>query len=111
MQQKYRTISHNLSYHYAHNARRLFLTTAALFVLSFVVYVFFTVTTISSSFAYDHVNREIKDTESSIANLEADRIAGMKSVDLAFAKDRGFVEVSPTRYISKNAQTERFSLR
>lgn len=72
---------------------------------------FFTVTTISSSFSYDHVNKEVSNTESRIADLEAERIARMKSVDLSFAKDRGFVEVAPTRYIAKNSKSERFSLR
>lgn len=72
---------------------------------------FFTVSSLSSGVAYQQISKQIKNSESRIAELEADRIARMKSVDLSFARDRGFVEVSPTRYISKNTETERFSLR
>lgn len=107
----YRTLTSSLSYWYIRNAKRCVLSTFAVFLLSFVAYMFFTVTTISASFAYDHVNKEISNTESRIADLEAERIARMKSVDLSFAKDRGFIEVAPTRYIAKNSKAERFSLR
>ncbi len=111
MQQKYRTVTNNLSYWFVYNNRRCFLTAALLLMFSIVVYMFFTVTAISSSFAFDYINKEVKASESRIAQLEADRIARMKSVDIAFAKDRGFIEVAPTRYISKNSQSERFTLR
>ncbi len=110
MQQKYRTITNNLSYYYAHNAKMFLLTVGALFLFSFIVYMFFTVTTISTTFAYGQISKEIKNSESRIANLEAERIARMKAVDLSYAKDRGFVDITPTRYISKNSQTERFTL-
>lgn len=111
MQQKYRTTTYALSYWYAQHARRTFMLTLTIFLVSFAAYMFFVVSSLSSGVAYQQVNREIKNTESSIAQLEADRIARMKSVDLSFARDRGFVEVSPTRYIARNDKAERFSLR
>ncbi len=111
MKQKFNKTSHNISYWYARHARSTFLATSVVFSFSFMVYMFFTVSSLSSGVAFQHITSQIKSTESRIADLEAGRIARMKSVDLSFARDRGFIEVSPTRYISKNQSTERFSLR
>lgn len=96
---------------YAQNARTVFTVMLAILIASFASYMFFMVSSLSSGVAYQKVRREIANTESRIANLEAERIARMKAVDLAFAKDRGFVEVSPTRYIAYAAATEKFTMR
>jgi hypothetical protein len=111
MQQNIKTTTYNLSFYYMRHARMMFMTTAVLFAFSFLIYMFFTVSSLSSGVVHQQVSRQIKNSESRIAQLEAERIARMKSVDLSFARDRGFIEVSPTRYISENTQTERFSLR
>lgn len=111
MQQNIKTTTYNLSYYYMRNARMIFMTTAVLFLFSFLVYIFFTVSSLSSSVVHQQISRQINNSESRIAQLEAERIARMKSVDLSFAEDKGFMKVSPTRYISENTKTERFTLR
>lgn len=100
-----------LNFWYVQNARTVFSVTLAILVASFAAYMFFMVSSLSSGFAYQQVKRDIANTESRIANLEAERIARMKAVDLAFAKERGFIEVSPTRYIASAASTEKFTMR
>lgn len=100
-----------LNYWYAQNARTVFSVMLATLVVSFAAYMFFMVSSLSSGVAYQQVRRDIANAESRIANLEAERIARMKSVDLAFAKDRGFIEVTPTRYIASTAGTEKFTMR
>jgi uncharacterized membrane protein (DUF4010 family) len=100
-----------LNYWYAQNARTVFSVMLAVLVASFAAYMFFMVSSLSSGVAYQQVRRDIANAESRIANLEAERIARMKAVDLAFAKDRGFIEVTPTRYIASTAGTEKFTMR
>lgn len=100
-----------LNYWYALNARTVFSVVLAVLVASFAAYMFFMVSSLSSGVAYQQVRRDIANAESRIANLEAERIARMKAVDLAFAKDRGFIEVTPTRYIASTAGTEKFTMR
>ncbi len=96
---------------YAQNARTCFMVMLAVLIASFAAYMFFMVSSLSSGFAYQQIRRDIANTESRIADLEAERIARMKVVDLAFAKERGFIEVSPTRYIASAASAERFTMR
>lgn len=100
-----------LNYWYAQNARTVFTVMLAILIASFAAYMFFMVSSLSSGVAYQQVRRDIANAESRIANLEAERIARMKAVDLSFAKDRGFIEVSPTRYIASNGTIEKFSMR
>lgn len=100
-----------LNYWYAQNARTVFMVMLMTLFVSFAAYMFFMVSSLSSGVAYQQVRRDIANTESRIANLEVERISRMKAVDLAFAKDRGFVEVSPTRYIASTAAAEKFSMR
>lgn len=100
-----------INYWYEQNARTTFTVMLAILIASFAAYMFFMVSSLSSGVAYQQVRRDIANTESRIANLEAERIARMKAVDLSFAKDRGFIEVSPTRYIASSGATEKFSMR
>jgi uncharacterized membrane protein (DUF4010 family) len=100
-----------LDYWYDLHARTVFMVMLSILLVSFAAYMFFMVSSLSSGVAYQQIKREVANTEFRVANLEAERIARMKAVDLAFAKERGFIEVSPTRYIASADTGEKFTMR
>lgn len=111
MQKQIRSTTIGLNYWYAQHARLCFGIVLATFIAGFAAYIFFVVSSLSSGVAMQKVQRQMADTDARIANLEAEHITRMRAVDIAFAKERGFVEVSPTRYIAQVDTAPKFSMR
>jgi ABC-type lipoprotein release transport system permease subunit len=111
MKQYFRTQLNTLTYHFEQKAQTLFIVFACVFATSFITYMFFVVSSLSSGFSYQHIRKDIRSAETRIAQLEADRIMNMKAVDLSLAKEHGYQDIVPSRYISQKDTRERFSLR
>jgi ABC-type lipoprotein release transport system permease subunit len=111
MKQYLRIQSYRLAYAFEQKAKSLFVVFVCLFASSFVAYMFFVVSSLSSGFSYQHIRKEIRTVETKIALLEAERITNMKAVDLSMAKEHGYQDIVPSRYISMKDSNERLTLR